>query len=86
VLPAHAAVVHAIFMHRLQPLIKESLRHFSHPFKNLWWRGASIIIWLKGHNPNKLGAQPFHARHGALHLGQCSLKGCLNGLLPVANG
>ena len=85
-LPAHAAVVHAVFVNRLQALIEEALGDFAQSLEDELGRFVGIIGRLETHDADELGAESLHARDGAVDLGDGHVPRRVDGLGPVANG
>ena len=83
VLPAHAAVVHAVLMDGLEAGMEKHLRDLAHAGENLGGNGCFVIARLEAHHPHVFCAEPFHARDAAAHLGQRYLEGRLHRLGPV---
>ena len=86
VLPAHAAVVHAVFVNRLQSLVEEARGDFAESLEDELGRFIRVVGRLEAHDANVLGAESLHARDGAVDLGDGHVPWCVDRLGPVANG
>ena len=84
-LPAHTAVVHAVFVHGLQTRIEKTFCHLADALEHFRRRHRAIVGGLKGHDPHKLRAQPLHARNGAFHFGKRHVKRRFDRLLPITD-
>jgi len=86
VLPAHAAVVHAVLMHGRDAGIKEAPGHFAHALKD---HGGNLIFGIAGleaHDANKLRARLLNARDAARDFIERDLERRVHGLRPVHDG
>ena len=82
-LPAHAPVIHAILVDRLQAGIEEHVGHVFNAAKHRHRGFVFVIAWLEAHDANVFGAQAFHSRDGALDFGQGDFEGIADFLGPV---
>ena len=73
--PAHAAVVHAVFMHGRDAGIEEASRDFPHPVEAFLLHLIFAVTLLVAHHPDKLGPQSLHPGDGPLHLGEGEVEG-----------
>ena len=82
-LPAHAAVVHAVLVNRLNARIKKHVRHILHTTEHFRWRGELIVARLEAHDANELRAQAIHARDAAFHFAERDVERITDLLRPI---
>src|SRR2546423_599596 len=85
-LPTHAAVIHAILMHRLNAGVEEHAGRFPNALKHLGGNSVFVIGWLEAHDADEFRAQPLHSGNGSPHLTHSDFPRRLDGLGPVHNG
>ena len=86
VLPAHAAIVHAVLVDGLQAGIKKHVCHVLHAAEDFRGYLILLIARLETHHPDVLRAEPLHPGYGPLHLGERDLERVADFLGPVHDG
>ncbi len=86
VLPAHAAVVHAVFMHGLKVRVGKHFRDFANTMKYFVGSFFVCIGRLETHDANVFGAEPLHARDAAFDFANGDVERVRDFLGPVGDG
>ena len=84
--PAHAAVVHAILMHRLQAGVAKHSCHLCDAAENLRRDDAFVVTRLVTHDADKSCAEPLHAGNAPIDFRQGDVKRIRNLFGPIGNG
>ena len=85
-LPAHAAVVHAVLVDGLEAGVQEAVGHFLHAAEDLGGNLVFVIARLEAHDADVFGAEALHAGDGAFDLGERDVEGVADLLGPVHDG
>jgi hypothetical protein len=82
-LPAHAAVIHTVLVHRGQPGVHEHVRNFPDAAEDFIRDFEILISRLEAHDADEFRPEPLHARDGALNLVERDGPGCFERLRPI---
>ena len=83
VLPTHAAVIHAVFVNRLQARVEEHISNIFDAAENFSWDFMFVITWFETHDANVSRAQTLHAWDSALDFGERNFEWITDFLGPV---